>query len=54
MDKDYRGWLRRELAKHADRPQPHICHDCASAKAELLFMGELLDDSTPAVTERAA
>lgn len=52
MEQDYRDWLRRELAKHADQPQPHVCHDCASARAELLFLGELLD-STPAVIERA-
>lgn len=54
MEQDYREWLRRELAKHADQPRPHTCHDCASAKAELLFLGELVDDSTPVVTERAA
>jgi hypothetical protein len=53
MEQDYRDWLRRELAKHAHLPQPHNCHECASAKAELLFLGELLDDSTPAVVERA-
>lgn len=40
MDKDYRPWLRRELARH---PQPCVCMECASARAELLLLGELLE-----------
>ena len=41
MDSDYRPWLRRELAKH---PQPCVCVECSSARAELLLLGELLDN----------
>jgi hypothetical protein len=40
MDQDYRPWLRSELAKH---PQPCVCVPCASARAELLLLGEQVD-----------
>lgn len=50
MDReDHIAWLRRELARHT---QPCRCSDCASAMAELLYLGA--DDATPQVVERAA
>lgn len=48
METDYRPWLRRELAKHE---QPCWCMDCASARGELLFLGEELVLPAPTVEQ---